>query len=121
MNGLIIDEPHISNIVNGLKDWEIRTQPFPYPIPETIGLLTKKNHRYPHCILGYAEIVGSIPKPPLQMLDYNHRHQANSFIERNPTYMNAKVLYAYEIGDVWAPPALDPYAYQKGQVVWVSI
>lgn len=121
MNGLIIDEPHIGNILNGRKDWEIRTKPFPYPMPETIGLLTKQSHRHPHCILGYAEVVDSIPKPPLQMLNYNQRHQASSFIQNNSAYMNARVLYAYEIGDLWILPAPDPYVYQRGQVVWVNI
>ena len=35
--------------------------------------------------------------------------------------MNAKILYAYELGDVWRLPTPDPYTYQKGQVVWVDI
>jgi hypothetical protein len=57
MMGIIIDEPHISNIINGPKDWEVRNKPFPYQIPEIIGLLTKKNHAFPHYILGYDELV----------------------------------------------------------------
>ena len=32
VKGLIIDEPHISNILNGVKDWEIRNRSFPYKI-----------------------------------------------------------------------------------------
>lgn len=46
LKGLIIDEPYISNILNGVKDWEIRNRPFPYKITRVIGLLTKKNHTY---------------------------------------------------------------------------
>jgi len=121
MKGLIIDEPHISNILNGVKDWEIRNRSFPYKIPKTIGLLTKKNHTYPHSILGYAEVIACYSMTPLQMLNYNHRHQASSFIQRNPNYMNAKILYAYELGAVLKLPTPDPYKYRKGQVVWVDI
>lgn len=47
MKGLIIDELHISRILDGTKDWEIRPKPFPYKIPKVIGLLTKKNHIHP--------------------------------------------------------------------------
>ena len=121
MKGLIIDEPHISNILNGVKDWEIRNKPFPYETPKVIGLLTKKNHIYPHSILGYAEVIACHSKTPVQMLDHNHRHQANNFIQRNPNYMNAEILYAYELGDLWRLPTPDPYNYKKGQVVWVNI
>ena len=35
MKGLIIDEPHMSNILNGLKDWEVRKKRFPYQINES--------------------------------------------------------------------------------------
>jgi len=35
MKGLIIDEPHMSNILNGLKDWEVRKKLFPYQINES--------------------------------------------------------------------------------------
>lgn len=121
VKGLIIDEPHISNILNGAKDWEIRNRFFPYKIPKIIGLLTKKNHTYPHSILGYAEVTGCYSMTPPQMLNYNHRHQASDFIQRNPNYMKAKILYAYELGDVWRLPTPDPYNYKQGQVVWVDI
>ena len=121
MKGLIIDEPHISRILNGTKDWEIRNKPFPYSIPKVIGLLTKKNHTYPHSILGYAEVIACHSKLPHVMLRYNHRHLASNFIRRKPNYMNAKTLYAYEVGDVWRLPNPDPYKYRKGQVVWVDI
>ncbi|TNC82792.1 MAG: hypothetical protein C9356_02680 [Oleiphilus sp.] len=110
---LIIDEPWISLILSGEKDWEMRTTPC--RMRESIGLIRKGSGQ----IVGVANIVGSSGPHGNLSLERNYsRHRVGADLYKNSNY---NWRYAWELDHVIAFESPVTYDHQSGQVKWVKL
>ncbi|MET4693616.1 hypothetical protein [Endozoicomonas lisbonensis] len=111
---LIIAEPWIGKILNGEKDWEMRSTHT--SISGTVGLIAKGTGT----VVGIAEIIGS--KGPLShedMLGNVHRHGIPSnMIESGEV---AKWNHAWQLGKLKKLSTPVPYQHKNGAVTWVTL
>ena len=113
MRGLIIQQPHLNNILNGLKDVEIRT--LNTRIREHIGLCLKGY------VYGFAKIIDSYPIPRTELLKpkWQKRHRATQFLQSG-SYANRKVLWVWELGYIDKLTFPIPYPIKQGQQMWIN-
>jgi hypothetical protein len=116
VQGLLIKSPHIENILQGRKSWEIR------------GSSTKNTNATIALIRGgsgtivgrcqIASVIGPLTREQLLKNEHKHlvaAHQVDEVIKRYPK------CYAWELVDVRSinPPV--PYDHPSGAVIWVNL
>lgn len=112
-NGLIIDSPHIDNILGGRKTWEMRS--VATRNRGTIGLVKKGTGQ----VWGIATVVNCIgPLSEAEKLANQHRHLVTPERWKLPEVQ--KYRYAYELTNVRKLSAPVPYQHKSGAVTWVS-
>jgi len=110
---LIIDEPWISRIIKGEKDWEMRSTASRIRGP--IGLIRKGSLQ----VVGIADLHHvSGPYENDQLVAFTHHHTIPSVMFDEPGY---KWRYAWEFRN--AHPLTIPVSYQhkNGAVTWVEL
>ena len=111
MEGLIVNEPYATMIINHGKKWELRSRKPPIEkIGSKIGLLSNGN------LLGKIIIKKSIGPLSLNKLEKNKNlHKSDlSFLTSNFT------LYAWEIKVLIAFKKPKKYVHPKGARVWIK-
>jgi len=111
--GLIIDEPWISKIINGGKDWEMRSRSSRIRGP--IGLIRKGSLQ----IVGVANMTNvSGPYDNEALIDNTEHHTIPSEMFDEPDY---KWRHAWELADI--KPLAEPvrYVHKNGAVIWVEL
>jgi hypothetical protein len=114
LKALIIDTPHIDNILSGKKTWEMRSTPTKQR--GLIGLIRKGSG----LVVGIAEIVES--KGPLardDMLANLTRHLISR--ERIESGAVAKWKHAWVMSAARALARPVSYAHPAGAVIWVRL
>ncbi|MDX1607600.1 MAG: ASCH domain-containing protein [Candidatus Spechtbacterales bacterium] len=115
-SALIIDEPWISKILSGQKNWEIRTQTT-HKRGE-IGLIRKGSG----LIVGSVEIVNVLELPRnisvLHDTFQNHNCWAMDLINYGDP---EKPLYAWVLKDANRFEDPIPYDHPRGAVIWVKV
>ena len=114
LKGLIIDTPHIDNILSGRKTWEMRSTATKQRGP--VALILKGSG----VVVGLAEIVDS--KGPLgkeDMLANLSKHLiARERIENGEV---SKWKHAWIMSGARALPRPVPYTHPSGAVIWVNL
>jgi len=111
--GLIIDEPWITKIINGEKDWEMRSTSSRIRGP--IGLIRKGSLQ----VVGIADFSDvSGPYDNEALVSHTEHHKIPSVRFSQPDY---KWRYAWELSDV--RPLEEPvtYIHKNGAVIWVEL
>lgn len=110
---LIIDEPWISRIINGEKDWEMRSTSSRIRGP--IGLIRKGSLQ----VVGIADFHHVSGPYDNQQLGVNtHHHTIPSVMFDEPGY---KWRYAWELRDAQALAIPVSYQHKNGAVTWVEL
>ena len=110
---LIIDEPWISKILNGEKDWEMRSTNCNLRGP--FGLIRKASG----CVVGVAELSGvSGPYDNQALAQEFEHHKVGAEIYTTPNY---KWRFAWEMTGVVAFQEPVPYVHKNGAVTWVAL
>lgn len=110
---LIIDEPWITRIINGEKDWEMRSTPSRIRGP--IGLIRKGSLQ----VVGIADFHDvSGPYHNEQLVSNTHHHTIPSVRFDEPGY---KWRYAWEFRDARALNVPVSYQHKNGAVTWVEL
>lgn len=110
---LIIDEPWITKILNGEKDWEMRSTSSRIRGP--IGLIRKGSLQ----VVGIADFIDvSGPYDNEALVSYTNYHKIPSERFSQPDY---KWRYAWELSNV--KPLAEPasYIHKSGAVIWVEL
>lgn len=110
---LIIDEPWISRIINGEKDWEMRS--FSSRIRGPIGLIRKGSLQ----VVGIANFTDvSGPYDNGSLIANTQHHTIPSEMFDDPSY---KWRFAWEITEVKPLPEPVCYVHKNGAVIWVDL
>lgn len=110
---LIIDEPWITRIINGEKDWEMRSTPSRIRGP--IGLIRKGSLQ----VVGIADFHDvSGPYDNEQLVSNTHHHTIPSVMFDEPGY---KWRYAWKFRDAQALTIPVSYQHKNGAVTWVEL
>ena len=110
---LIIDEPWISKILSGEKDWEMRSTRCTHRGP--FGLIKKGSG----LIVGIADLVDvSGPYDEQGLLDNERHHHVGASIYKAPDY---KWHFAWELSNVHRLSTPVPYVHKNGAVTWVTL
>lgn len=110
---LIIDEPWLSKILNGEKDWEMRSTKATHR--GFFGLIRKGSGK----IYGVANLSNvSGPYKNQELAKYVDHHHVGADIIENPEY---KWRYAWELKDVRKLEKAVPYQHKSGAVTWVTL
>lgn len=110
---LIIDEPWISRIINGEKDWEMRS--FSSRIRGPIGLIRKGSLQVVG-IANFRNVSGPYDNDALIVNTHHHTIPSEKF--NDPTY---KWRFAWELTET--KPLKEPvrYVHKNGAVIWVDL
>lgn len=110
---LIIRQPHIGHILDGMKTWEMRSKPT--KIRGRIGLIEAGSG----LIVGEAEIdrMQSAPK------SYRARHMTRAYhrIPEDRYGVMDKWCWAWVLSNVIRYDEPIPYDHPRGAVIWVSL
>lgn len=110
---LIIDEPWLSKILNGEKDWEMRSTNATHR--GLFGLIRKGSGK----IYGVAKLSNvSGPYNNQELAKHFDHHHVGADIIENPDY---KWRYAWELADVQVLEKPVTYIHKNGAVTWVSL
>jgi hypothetical protein len=110
---LIIDEPWLSKILNGEKDWEMRSTNAKHR--GLFGLIRKGSGK----IYGVANLSNvSGPYSNEQLAAHLKHHHVGADMIENPDY---KWRYAWELKDVRKLEKAVPYQHKSGAVTWVTL
>lgn len=110
---LIIDEPWITRIINGEKDWEMRS--FSTRIRGPIGLIRKGSLQ----VAGVANMTNVSGAYDNEALIANtHHHTIPSEMFDDPEY---KWRHAWELTEVKPLSAPVRYVHKNGAVIWVDL
>jgi len=114
MRGLIIQQPHLDNILNGLKTVRIRTRNT--NIRGHVALC------YNNHIHGFAQIMDSYQVPRIQLLTpkWEQKHRAIQSLLHGP-HSKEKVLWVWELDNIEKLEFPIPYEHPKGAGVWVNV
>lgn len=110
---LIIDEPWLSKILNGEKDWEMRSTKATHR--GLFGLIRKGSGKI-YGVAKLSNVSGPYNNQELAK-HFNHHHVGADIIE-NPEY---KWRYAWELTDVQVLEKPVSYIHKNGAVTWVSL
>ncbi|WP_417509564.1 hypothetical protein [Methylophaga sp.] len=110
---LIIDDPWVSRIINGEKDWEMRS--FSTRIRGPIGLIRKGSLQ----VVGIADFHHvSGPYDNEQLIANTHHHTIPSVMFDEPGY---KWRFAWEFKDAQPLDVPVTYQHKNGAVTWVEL
>jgi len=111
--GLIILEPHISNVLNGHKTIELRKQNHKKHIGKRIALLEGGYIR------GYADLVDVIHYPSKKALVKDQKkHRASDWMYDNDDF---SYRYGYVLKNVKKLKNPKPYKHPQGAQIWVKL
>jgi len=111
--GLIILEPHISNVLNGHKTIELRKQNHTKHIGKRIALLEGG------FIRGYADLVDVIHYPSKKTLIKDQKkHRAAEWMYSNDDF---SYRYGYVLKNVKKLKKPKPYKHPQGAQIWVKL
>ena len=114
VKGLVIDTPHVDNIMSGRKTWELRSTATKQRGP--VALIRKGSGQ----IVGLAEIVDAIgPLTDQQLSDGMDKHLRT--VERMNDPAVAKYRYAWVLEGARKLRHPVPYKHPSGAVIWVNL
>lgn len=112
--GLVIDAPPIDRILDGIKNWEMRSTTT--KVRGRVALIRKGSGT----VVGTAEIVDCVgPLTADQMLQNHERHRIDAARIRSGEV--AKWKYAWVLANVRRLPESVPYVHPSGAVIWVNL
>jgi hypothetical protein len=113
MRGLVIRQPHIGHIMDGMKSWEMRSTPT--KIRGRVGLIEAGSG----LIVGEAEIARMQEAPK----SYRARHMTRCFhrIPEERYHVMDKWKWAWVLEQVLRYDEPVAYAHPQGAVIWVSL
>jgi hypothetical protein len=115
LSALIVDTPHIDNILSGKKIWEMRFRHEKRRGP--IGLIQKG---YPGKIIGVAEMIDSLgPFSREEMLANQSKHLMTP--ERIDGPKTSKYRYAWVLKNAKRLKQPIVFKYESGPVIWVNL
>ncbi|PHO06022.1 hypothetical protein CSC82_01360 [Rhodobacteraceae bacterium 4F10] len=110
--GLIIDEPWIGHILEGRKDWEMRSQATSHR--EWFGLIRKGSGQ----VLGLARLVDcGKALSPTEMIASQHHHCIPASMIRSGAV--SKWVIPWKLADIRPLKHPVPYEHKSGAVTWV--
>lgn len=113
-SGLIIDTPWIAHILEGRKDWEMRTQPT--SIRGWIGLIRKGSGH----VVGIAKLVDCGKALGIEeMVDTFDHHRIPERMIRSGEV--AKWVVPWKLADIRPLARPVPYDHKSGAVIWVTL
>lgn len=112
--GLIIDTPWIDHILEGRKDWEMRTQPT--AIRGWIGLIRKGTSQ----VVGLAKLVecGKALGPEEMVAAFEHHRIPERMIRSGEV---AKWVVPWKLTDIRPLARPVSYDHKSGAVIWVAL
>jgi hypothetical protein len=114
IKGLIIDTPHIDNILSGKKTWEMRST-----LAKRRGLvaLIRKGSGK---IIGVARLVDSLgPFSTADMLANQSRHMISAERLADPKVEKWNNAWVMQDAKLFSHPV--PYNHPNGAVIWVNL
>ncbi len=111
---LLVKEPWVSLLVDGVKTWEMRTSGT--NVRGRVGLAASGTGT----VIGAATLVASHgPLHPDEFVEHRDKHQADP--NRLTEYAAGGSLFAWEFTDAerFEPPV--PYMHPSGAVIWVKV
>jgi hypothetical protein len=114
IKGLIIDTPHIDNILSGKKTWEMRsTQAKRRGL---VALIRKGSGK----IIGIARMVDSLgPFSKTEMLANQSRHMISAERLADPKIEKWNNAWVMQDAKIFATPM--SYVHPNGAVIWVNL
>ena len=110
---LIIDEPWLTKILNGDKDWEMRSTLSKFR--GVFGLIRKGSGQ----VIGIANLKGiSGPYNNAELAHHFNHHQVGCDLTSSPDY---KWRHAWELSDIKKLAQPVPYVHKNGAVTWVEL
>lgn len=114
MRALIIRKPHIDNILDGLKVWEMRAKPL--RLRETIGLIEAGSG----CVTGVADVVDCLgPLSLSERIAAEAKHRVPAHRWNDPE--TAKYVYAWVFADARRLANPVPYRHPRGAQGFVTL
>ena len=111
---LIIDTPHIDNILSGIKSWEMRSKKT--KIRGHVALIRKKSGT----IIGIAEITDSLePLSDKEMLASKAKHRIDDETLADPRTIKWRFPWVMANAKKLRNPV--PYEHPNGAVIWVAL
>lgn len=111
---LVVDAPWIDLILDGGKDWEMRTRATRVRGP--VGLVRSGSG----LVVGVVEVVGSLgPLSPAEMLANAERHRIPADLIESGAV--AKWRHAWVLRSAARLRAPVPYRHPRGAVIWVTL
>lgn len=114
IKGLVIDTPHIDNILSGQKTWEMRSTFTKHRGP--VALIRKGSGT----VIGVSEIVDSLgPFSKAEMLDNGLKHMISASRLEDPAVSKWNKAWVMKS----AKPLRKPVRYEhpNGAVIWVNL
>lgn len=114
IKGLIIDTPHIENILSGRKVWEMRSTRTKQR--GVVALIRKGSGK----VIGVAEIIDSIgPFSTEQMLQNQSKHLISKERLADPKVSKWNNAWVLRNARLLKNPV--PYVHPNGAVIWVTL
>jgi len=114
LKGLIIDSPHIQNILNGKKIWEMRSTST--KVRGLIALIQKGSGS----VVGTVNLSGSLgPLSEDEMLRSTDKHLIDP--NRVASGATAKWRHAWVLSSAHWLPTPVRYSHPSGAVIWVNL
>lgn len=114
MKGLIIDTPHVDNILSGLKSWEMRSTAT--KVRGLIALIRKGSG----LVVGTADLVDSLgPLSDEELLASESKHLISS--ARVLSGAVSKWKHAWVLNAACTLSRSVAYAHPSGAVIWVNL
>lgn len=110
---LIVREPHVDNILDGIKTWEMRSTKT--NIRERIGLIKAGSG----LIVGEVDII-RVQEAPIKL---RSRHMTKCFhrVEEKDFHKLEKWKYAWVLANAKRYETPIPYIHPRGAVIWVKL
>jgi hypothetical protein len=113
--GLIIDIPHIDNILSGKKTWEMRSTQ-----TKQRGRIALIRKGHPGKIIGIVEIIGSLgPFSKEEMLANQPKHLMTSERINDPEASKYRNAWVLKNAKLLKRPI--PFEQKSGAVIWVNL
>ena len=114
IKGLIIDTPHIDNILSGKKTWEMRSTQTKQRGP--VALIRKGSGK----VIGIAELIDSVgPFSTEQMLQNQSKHLISTERLADPKVSKWNNAWVMRGAKLFKEPV--PYQHPNGAVIWVTL
>ena len=111
---LVVAEPWASLLVDGDKNWELRTTST--KVRGAVGIAAKGTG----AIIGKVELIDVHgPFTPAEISQYRHLHRVPD--DDTATYSGPKGLYGWEMTGAVRFETPVPYRHPQGAVIWVRL